>query len=792
MANQLYIKEHSDKKNIFPKNYTDNIRDKESNKTLTEILQGFNCYFLSYTGNVETTRLQVPKLLRKQGLWITYVDYENNTITEYYDNPNIEDSKFKDSSNWREGNNRLVGDLSISANGNWVINGIETKYKAKGETGETPLLRYYNNILQASYNKGNNWKDITSFTNNLGIHKYVSTKSELPNSASLGTIYAVGPETDEEGNDYYRLYTYAYDSSNTLKWVDNGLFKGITAGIVNDLTTGGADKALSAEMGKELDGKLAELESETKNKALSTEARVNRIDSNIGFNKDDSFYIVDTDGNAIAKIDKDGLQDVNIDPSMPDQLAICDKQGYVIAKFDKDGIHGLKTKEATIEKLDNGNTPSGIMLNIIYGQSLTYHGSLPSGLDMYSMLKFDNQFDYSMSDCTNEILNSEELLNEYMGESFVKAVTSGYRGTAAAHANRKYMELLRDENGIDIQMEDGIVPVYQFQLLNIRPSDVNAWYELANRDSIYYKRLLAAVRYGKKFANELGLSFSVGSLMYMQGESNADNADSVKMWYDKLWAMFSIINKDVKEITGQSNDVLFMPYQMASHEASAIKPNGSTSNLALAELQISLDEGAAESDYVLSGTAKGIMSDGDVLIDRKNIQMGAIMVSLDYASDTDHLHATEHSYLAAGAQFGIQMKRCIYDGNPIKPIHPKSHTISSLRNGKYLVELKFHVPCKPLVIDISNGECQSQRATLSNKGFSIVKNGKELIESVKAVGNDGICILCSENPAGLSVEYAKDGWEIGGNLRDSQDITYTINNFVYNAHNWCPIFKYNI
>ena len=258
MANQLYIKENSDKKNIFPKNYTDNIRDKESNKTLTEILQGFNCYFLSYTGNVETTRLQVPKLLRKQGLWITYVDYENNTITEYYDNPSIEDSKFKDSSNWREGNNRLVGDLSISANGNWVIDNKETEFKAQGEAGITPLIRFSDNKFQVSYNEGKFWENITgNVTNQLKISRYIGADENLPTSGiAEGTIYMKGPfyEDDDALHEYpsYRMYIYAW-KDNTLAWQDNGEFTSVIVGVVNDLTTGGADKALSAEMGKEID-----------------------------------------------------------------------------------------------------------------------------------------------------------------------------------------------------------------------------------------------------------------------------------------------------------------------------------------------------------------------------------------------------------------------------------------------------------------------------------------------------------------------------------------------------------
>lgn len=68
-------------KDIFPKTFIDAITDRESGITLTDILSSFNMYFLSYTGSRETTRLEVPMSIRKQGLWITYV-LDGNTIME--------------------------------------------------------------------------------------------------------------------------------------------------------------------------------------------------------------------------------------------------------------------------------------------------------------------------------------------------------------------------------------------------------------------------------------------------------------------------------------------------------------------------------------------------------------------------------------------------------------------------------------------------------------------------------------------------------------------------------------
>lgn len=856
--------------NVMPKSWIEAIKDKNTGKTLAEILQSFNMYFLPYDGNSTSTRCLVPTMLRKKGLWITYVKYDGNVYTEWYAADEIDDKSWGDSSNWRIGNNTLVGDITISANGNWVINGTETEFKAVGEKGNTPLIRVANNRLQVSYDLGDTYIDVTNnpvytkfrwygttgdtqannvgriqastdegktwtnmsndFTNNLHIKKYIGVNESLPTSGiAEGTIYAKGPYYAEDDtlndNPIYRLWVYAW-KGNTLAWQDNGEFQSIVAGVVQE--TGDSETKVMSQ--KAVSEKLSELGSEIdQNKGIFNKQEkevlyivdeqgrviakfdkdgVHSVDFNIGGesilsiidrNKNKSYFddysnsfsVVDRYGQVIAKIDEDGIRDINFDPSLKkDELVITDRNGYVILRVDKNGVHSINTNEGYENKNDEGYIPSGIVLNIIYGQSLSFHGTFTDGIPMYSMLKFNNQFDYTMSDCSESILNDEQALDEYFKDGFVNAVSDNLRGTGAGHANRKFMELLRDENDININIKEGLNPNYQFQLVNIKPSEVNSWSELANRDGLYYRRLLAAVRYGKKFANKLGVTFSVGSLMYMQGESNADNADSVRQWYDKLWAMFSIINKDVKEITGQSDNILFLPYQMASHEADGLK--SATSNLALAELQIALEDGVVEDDYSLSSVAKSIIKDGDSLIDRKHIQMGAIMVSLDYASDTDHIHATDHSYMAAGAQWGVQLKRTIYDKNPIKPIHPSAHNITKMDGERCIMEIQFHVPVKPLVIDTLNRECQSQRAKDKFYGFSIIKDGAEIIESVKLIGNDKIAIVCNTSPLGCILTYAIDGWKTGGNLRDSQNIKYTVGDFDYNVYNWCPIFKYEI
>ena len=275
MAEQLIKKTGEGYSNVMPKSWIEAITDKSTGESLTHILQGFNMYFLSYTGNTEQTRCQVPKILRKKGLWITYVKYDGNVYTEWYNSNDIDDKSWGNSSNWRIGNNELVGDLTISANGNWVINGKETEFKAIGEKGNTPLIRIADNKLQASYDGGdtynnvsdnpvytkfrwqssqndnvgniqfsvdggNTWKNFSNtFVNNLHIAKYIEANETLPTSGvAEGTIYAKGPtyaESDtSHNNPIYRLWVYAY-KGNTLAWQDNGEFTSINAGITQEL-----------------------------------------------------------------------------------------------------------------------------------------------------------------------------------------------------------------------------------------------------------------------------------------------------------------------------------------------------------------------------------------------------------------------------------------------------------------------------------------------------------------------------------------------------------------------------
>ena len=189
---QQLIKKNSQEgryEDIFPKTFIDAVEDRESGNNLTEILSGFNMYFLSYNGSREQTRLQVPMSIRKTGLWITYVLYDKTVVTEWYAGEAIDDNSWKNLSNWRVGSNMLVGDISISSDGYWVVNGVVTTTKAQGEQGITPMLRVgSNNHLQVSYTNGSSWVDASTSP---VYTQFRINNNKLEQSVDLGQTWAV-------------------------------------------------------------------------------------------------------------------------------------------------------------------------------------------------------------------------------------------------------------------------------------------------------------------------------------------------------------------------------------------------------------------------------------------------------------------------------------------------------------------------------------------------------------------------------------------------------------------------
>ena len=288
MNNQLIKNTNLGTEKVFPKTHITDVFDKNTGISLSDVLNTFNMYFLSYVGNTFSTRCQIPKNLRREGLWITYVTYKHQVITEWYNSDNIDDNDWGLDTYWRQGSNKLIGDLSISSNGNWVINNVETEFKAQGESGISPVLRIYNNRLQVSYDfqktweylseqgiiswfrwfnaegTGNvgkiqtskdtkNWEDLSPvFKNKLFIQKFVETIEQLPDNADVGDIYMVGPTYSSSDTEHkyphYRMYIYQVkewiDTGEfNSEWVDGGEFTNVSIVGTNNIL----DKAITEE-----------------------------------------------------------------------------------------------------------------------------------------------------------------------------------------------------------------------------------------------------------------------------------------------------------------------------------------------------------------------------------------------------------------------------------------------------------------------------------------------------------------------------------------------------------------
>jgi hypothetical protein len=296
MAEQLVKKEGQGYNRVYPKTFIDSITDRETGQNLTEILSNFNCYFLPYTGDDESTRLQVPALLRKAGLWITYIPAGKSIVVEYYSSNDISDDAWKSSKNWSKGSNTLVGEISISSDGYWIINGNKTDIRATGDTGITPIIKIEDNKFQASYNEGEsfvdlsnlpvytkfrvtdnklqasfdlgiNWQDFSDYiaawfrwvkgeddtlgkiqisrdnstwddltpyiSNNLKIQGYYKTIDAAPKEPALGYMILVGPNSESN----YELYIYI-----STGWLNLGSFQIVQAGIIDSIDKDSTDE----------------------------------------------------------------------------------------------------------------------------------------------------------------------------------------------------------------------------------------------------------------------------------------------------------------------------------------------------------------------------------------------------------------------------------------------------------------------------------------------------------------------------------------------------------------------
>lgn len=103
MENQQLIKKDRSANSyskIFPWTFTDLVLDRVTKESLDNILVRNNFIALPYVGSKAATRLQVPMKNRRRGIWLSYIDYAGALTVEYYNDNNLDDNHWQDSSYW--------------------------------------------------------------------------------------------------------------------------------------------------------------------------------------------------------------------------------------------------------------------------------------------------------------------------------------------------------------------------------------------------------------------------------------------------------------------------------------------------------------------------------------------------------------------------------------------------------------------------------------------------------------------------------------------------------------------
>lgn len=142
MENQQLIKKDRSANSyskIFPWTFTDLVLDRVTKESLDNILVRNNFIALPYVGSKAATRLQVPMKNRRRGIWLSYIDYAGTLTVEYYNDNNLDDNHWQDSSYWLPYNTAEFQPASVGLSTlaqevfDWIYSQITTAVKLNPE-----------------------------------------------------------------------------------------------------------------------------------------------------------------------------------------------------------------------------------------------------------------------------------------------------------------------------------------------------------------------------------------------------------------------------------------------------------------------------------------------------------------------------------------------------------------------------------------------------------------------------------------------------------------------------------
>ena len=285
-----------------------------------------------------------------------------------------------------------------------------------------------------------------------------------------------------------------------------------------------------------------------------------------------------------------------------------------------------------------------------------------------------------------------------------------------------------------------------------------------NKTTPIYDKFLYELEQAYIKAKDRGWDFYVPAVCWMQGES--DIIEYSEYDYRQLLVQFrNDINKDIKRITKQTNDIPLITYQSnVITRAESFNAN----NYESAEMkvpQIYVDLIREDSLFWASGP------------------------TYPYTFVNEKLHIDAIGQQHMGYLNAIAVMNIMRDKGKTLGLIPIS--VSSEKNDVFV---KFNVPYPPLVIDTISVKA------IEHYGFSVISNNNQNILTNIIIEGDVVRLSCSQSPINCMIRYAVNGERMKsgnihgprGNLRDSQGEKekFSIEGRTYPVHNWA--YQFNI
>jgi hypothetical protein len=397
-----------------------------------------------------------------------------------------------------------------------------------------------------------------------------------------------------------------------------------------------------------------------------------------------------------------------------------------------------------------------INMLICYGQSLSVGGGATNAQSNFRNIV---SFQGGANEWASKVdIYDPKSVASFYGDEFVllESITDKSWPPVASIAV-SWMNLIEQENNLDMSDFDN-------QFLLSTPGFSGISIEKLSKGTEYYERLLLGVKKGYEFSKKANKTFGVPSLFWVQGEANVPT-DTEEQYYDKLKKIFADLNNDIKSITKQKRDVVFITYQTAPVIGTI--PYPSVENPRIYE-----DCGPSFAQLKLAK-------------EKNNVFMGGAMYQYDYS---DLWHPKDRA--TVGIQLGIIAKRILYDNSPLSLFTPIKHQVNN-KDSKWILSVKFDVPVSPMRFDTSGDAFHNLNGKQENYGF-ILKNeeGNNIIGREPYIINGNTLVIeCIENPMNARLSYSLNGHYGGGNLCDSQNISINNKSTDYVIDNFCPAFR---